>query len=400
MPQEEDESLIIYLKKELEASLIRNDSLEKENQELRQEVNRLKAQISSLKAHDNERKSMLWKKLQNSNDNSKNDAIQQKTSDFVKVSEQSAEHSCQRPITQESAARKERQLPSPPPKLPSPMSPPLKEVHQNKLPPKSAPPPPPPPSKTFIGSKSVRRVLEVVEFYRFLTKKNANLENKGNSVTTPVTAFTLNMIGEIENRSSHLSAIKSDVEKRREFINYLIKEVETATFKDISQVEKFVKWLDVELNSLVDERAVLKHFPEWPERKADALREAAFNYRDLRNLDSEVLSFEDNPKEPLTKAVGKMQALQDRLENSVNNAERTRESTIKRYRDFQIPWEWLLDAGLIGQMKLSSLRIAKQYIKRITKELQINDCLFEENLLLQGARFAYRVHQVVLTQIP
>ncbi|XP_048226548.1 protein CHUP1, chloroplastic isoform X3 [Ricinus communis] len=312
MPQEEDESLIIYLKKELEASLIRNDSLEKENQELRQEVNRLKAQISSLKAHDNERKSMLWKKLQNSNDNSKNDAIQQKTSDFVKVSEQSAEHSCQRPITQESAARKERQLPSPPPKLPSPMSPPLKEVHQNKLPPKSAPPPPPPPSKTFIGSKSVRRVLEVVEFYRFLTKKNANLENKGNSVTTPVTAFTLNMIGEIENRSSHLSAIKSDVEKRREFINYLIKEVETATFKDISQVEKFVKWLDVELNSLVDERAVLKHFPEWPERKADALREAAFNYRDLRNLDSEVLSFEDNPKEPLTKAVGKMQALQDR----------------------------------------------------------------------------------------
>ncbi|EEF40763.1 conserved hypothetical protein [Ricinus communis] len=300
MPQEEDESLIIYLKKELEASLIRNDSLEKENQELRQEVNRLKAQISSLKAHDNERKSMLWK---------------------------------------------------------------------------------------------MRRVLEVVEFYRFLTKKNANLENKGNSVTTPVTAFTLNMIGEIENRSSHLSAIKSDVEKRREFINYLIKEVETATFKDISQVEKFVKWLDVELNSLVDERAVLKHFPEWPERKADALREAAFNYRDLRNLDSEVLSFEDNPKEPLTKAVGKMQALQDRLENSVNNAERTRESTIKRYRDFQIPWEWLLDAGLIGQMKLSSLRIAKQYIKRITKELQINDCLFEENLLLQGARFAYRVHQ-------
>ncbi|KAJ6984997.1 hypothetical protein NC653_023099 [Populus alba x Populus x berolinensis] len=82
-----------------------------------------------------------------------------------------------------------------------------------------------------------------------------------------------------------------------------------------------------------------------------------------------------------------------RLERSVNNTERTRESMIKRYRDLQIPWEWLLNTGLIGQMKLSSLRLAKDYLKRITKELQLNECSGEENLLLQGARFAYRVHQ-------
>ncbi|KAJ6895065.1 hypothetical protein NC651_021520 [Populus alba x Populus x berolinensis] len=44
-------------------------------------------------------------------------------------------------------------------------------------------------------------------------------------------------------------------------------------------------------------------------------------------------------------------------------------------------------------MKLSSLRLAKDYLKRITKKLQLNECSGEENLLLQGARFAYRVHQ-------
>ncbi|KAJ9167548.1 hypothetical protein P3X46_022192 [Hevea brasiliensis] len=392
MPQEEDESLIIYLKKELEASLIRNDSVEKENQELRQEVVRLKAQISSLKAHDNERKSMLWKKLQNANDSSKNDESQQKPSEFVKASEKSAELPSPTPKIQESVPRKERQLPNPPPKLISPVSSPFSGV--NKMPPPTfAPPPPPPPSKMSAGSRSVRRVPEVVEFYRSLTRKNAHMENKSNSTATPGTAFTLNMIGEIENRSTHLSAIKSDVEKRKEFINSLIREVESAAFKDISDVESFVKWLDHELSSLVDERAVLKHFTQWPERKSDALREAAFNYRDLKNLDSEISSFEDNPKEPLLKAVGKMQALQDRLERSISNTERTREGTVKRYRDFQIPWEWLLDTGLIGQIKLSSLRLAKEYMKRITKELQINECLDEENLLLQGARFAYRVHQ-------
>lgn len=106
--------------------------------------------------------------------------------------------------------------------------------------------------------------------------------------------------------------IKSDVERRGEFIRFLIKEVDSAAYSDISDVEAFVKWLDGELSSLVDERAVLKHFPQWPERKADALREAAFTYRDLQNLESEVSLFEDNPKESLNQALRRIQALQDR----------------------------------------------------------------------------------------
>lgn len=108
------------------------------------------------------------------------------------------------------------------------------------------------------------------------------------------------------------SQIKSDVKKQKEFINFLIKEVESASFAEISDVEIFVKWLDGELSSLVDERAVLKHFPQWPERKADTLREAACNYKDLKKLESEVSSFEDNQKEPFGQATRRMQALQDR----------------------------------------------------------------------------------------
>ncbi|KAJ4836795.1 hypothetical protein Tsubulata_029982 [Turnera subulata] len=315
MPREEDESLIIYLKREAEAALLRNDSLEKENQELRQEVIRLKAQVSSLKAHDNERKSMLWKKLQNPIDSTKNDVSQEKPADFVKASKQNVESLIPKPNIQEFAARKERpaKLPSPPPRPTSATAPPVKEGKDSKLSSTAAaPPPPPPPPKSLMGSKSVRRVPEVVEFYRFLTKKDASVENKTNGIATPATAFSPSMIGEIENRSTYLSAIKSDVEKQKEFINFLIKEVESAAFKDIADVKEFVKWLDDELSSLVDERAVLKHFPQWPERKADALREAAFNFRDLKNLELEVLSSAENPKEPLAQALGRIQALQDR----------------------------------------------------------------------------------------
>lgn len=58
----------------------------------------------------------------------------------------------------------------------------------------------------------------------------------------------------------------------------------------------------------MDERAVLKHF-DWPERKADTLREAAFGYRDLKLLESEVSSFKDELRLPYDIALKKMVAL-------------------------------------------------------------------------------------------
>jgi hypothetical protein len=55
----------------------------------------------------------------------------------------------------------------------------------------------------------------------------------------------------------------------------------------------------------VDERAVLKHF-DWPEGKADALREAAFEYQDLMKLHAQVSLFEDKAEMPREKALKRM----------------------------------------------------------------------------------------------
>ncbi|KAM5583184.1 INCREASED PETAL GROWTH ANISOTROPY 1-like protein 1 [Rosa sericea] len=381
MPQEDENSeiMITFLRKELEASLEKNASLEKENHELRREVSRLRDQITSLKAYNHERKTVLWKKFQNSMDTpEQSPAAKEKMSPKLDFTEE-------KPATTLTNA--------PPPKPPPTPAASFKEVKGNKGPSAPAPPPPPPPSKSLVGSKGVRRVPEVIELYRLLTRKDPHMENKANPAGVHVFALTKNMIGEIENRSSYVLAIKSEVETQAEFINFLIGEVESATFKNIADVEAFVNWLDRQLSSLVDERAVLKHFPQWPERKADTLREAACNYRDLRNLKSEVSSFEDNMKEPLILALRRIEALQDRLERSLSSTERTRDITSKKYRDFQIPWEWMLDTGLIGQLKVSSLRLAKEFMKRIIKEVQSSECSRVENLLLQGVRFAFRVHQ-------
>lgn len=63
----------------------------------------------------------------------------------------------------------------------------------------------------------------------------------------------------------------------------------------------------------VDERAVLKHF-DWPERKADALREAAFGYSDLKKLESDVSLFRDDPRQPCAHALKKMQSSFEKYE--------------------------------------------------------------------------------------
>lgn len=53
----------------------------------------------------------------------------------------------------------------------------------------------------------MRGVAEVVELCRLLAKKDAHMDNKTNSIAAPVASFNENMIGEIENRSSYLSAV-------------------------------------------------------------------------------------------------------------------------------------------------------------------------------------------------
>lgn len=56
---------------------------------------------------------------------------------------------------------------------------------------------------------------------------------------------------------------------------------------------------------------MLKHF-DWPEKKADALREAAVEYQDLKRMEMEIDSFEDDPALPCEAALKKIAHLLDK----------------------------------------------------------------------------------------
>ncbi|CAM0881913.1 unnamed protein product [Alopecurus aequalis] len=302
--------------------------------------------------------------------------------------------------------------PIPPPPPPRPQLMPAPSLSMSSSPSRSLgvcgsagappPPPPPPPSRRTLRACSpaksgscVRRVPEVVEFYHSLMRRESKRDggSGGDPANGGGAAATRDMIGEIENRSAHLLAIRSDVETQGDLIRFLIKEVEAAAFVGIEDVVTFVKWLDDELSRLVDERAVLKHF-EWPEQKADALREAAFGYCDLKKLECEASSFRDDARQPCAAALKKMQALFEKLEHGVYNLARIRDGATGRYIRFQIPSEWMQDAGMVSQIKFQSVKLARKYLERVSSELEATKVgPDEEELMLQGVRFAFRVHQ-------
>lgn len=49
----------------------------------------------------------------------------------------------------------------------------------------------------------------------------------------------------------------------------------------------------------------------------------------------------------------------------------------------------------ILQTKLASVKLAMKYLKRVSAELEAVGGPEEEELMLQGVRFAFRVHQVI-----
>ncbi|KAF4356855.1 hypothetical protein F8388_019514, partial [Cannabis sativa] len=269
------------------------------------------------------------------------------------------------------------------------------------LPPGGPPRPPPPPGSLPRGAGSgdkVHRAPELVEFYQSLMKREAKKDTSSliSTGSNNASEARSNMIGEIENRSTFLLAVKADVETQGDFVMSLATEIRAASFTDIEDLVAFVNWLDEELSFLVDERAVLKHF-DWPEGKADAFREAAFEYQDLMKLEKRVTSFVDDPNLPYEAALKKMYSLLEKVEQSVYALLRTRDMAISRYKEFGIPVNWLLDSGVVGKIKLSSVQLARKYMKRVASELDVLSGPEKEPnrefLLLQGVRFAFRVHQ-------
>ncbi|XP_027360097.1 uncharacterized protein LOC113868570 isoform X3 [Abrus precatorius] len=275
---------------------------------------------------------------------------------------------------------------------------------QRKPTPNPCPPPPPPPippsipSRPLAKANNTQKAPGFMKLFHSLKNQEGLKSTKGSVKPEKPVAVNVHssIVGEIQNRSAHLLAIRADIETKGEFINDLIKKVVEAAYTNIEDVLNFVNWLDGKLSSLADERAVLKHF-NWPERKADAMREAAVEYRELKLLEQEISSFKDDPEIPCGASLRKMASLLDKSECSIQRLIKLRNSVMRSYQEYKIPTAWMLDSGIMTKIKQASMTLVKMYMKRVTMELgsarNSDRQSSQESLLLQGMHFAYRAHQ-------
>uniref|UniRef100_A0A0E0HWS5 Protein CHUP1, chloroplastic n=1 Tax=Oryza nivara TaxID=4536 RepID=A0A0E0HWS5_ORYNI len=269
---------------------------------------------------------------------------------------------------QQVAAAKNSQAPSIPPK-PAPAPPP-------PLPPTSAtvipqgvpvPPPPPPPPNTNGNSKSSRRNQQG-------PSKATALVNMYNSSNTNIAASGI--VGELQNRSTHLLAIKADLQAKAGLINHLIAKLQQITFADVDQVLTFVDWLDQQLSTLL------------------AREKSRCTPGHLNSLLTQISKYPPNDDPTLTSCeaiLTKTSALQHKLEKSMSRLVNLRSLAMPSYKELRIPTDWMLDSGIASKMRLASLKLAKVYVKRALKELDRETG--GEALLAQTVHFAYRVHQ-------
>ncbi|KAL5700596.1 hypothetical protein ACHQM5_026021 [Ranunculus cassubicifolius] len=376
------QSEVLELKAELEKLRDLNVELESKNIQFAEDLAAAQAKISSLSTHDQDRASQ---KPQTSNFKDVQKLIAKKLENFV--------------VTKSDG--KEGRMP--PAKISKPVSSVVSvqpKISVNSAPPTAMPPPPPPPPLPRVPTRvsAAKKAPSLVEFYHTLTKREERKDASGPGIhnSRGTNNAHNSIVGEIQNRSTHLLAIKQDVETKGEFIKSLIEKIQTAAYAEIEDLLKFVDWLDSQLSTLADERAVLKHF-NWPERKADAMREAAIEYRDLKRLEIEVSSYKDDFSLPCEASLKKITGLLDKSERSIQRLIKLRESTKVSYRECKIPMDWMLDSGMVYKIKQGSMKLAKLYMKRVSMELKsVRNSEREstqEALVLQGVRFAYRAHQ-------
>ena len=249
---------------------------------------------------------------------------------------------------------------------------------------------------------------------------------------------------ELEQRSKYHMQIKADVETHKDMINQISREIKsfntlernTCTADKKSPTPElcdFMKSVDTRLSCLIDEHAVLKNFPTFPEVKLDVLREANGLAREMTKIqadfkqwgsnswddiamyfqysvaklkdDTEIEEEMDDVKQPigdsgplthyeiLKKAIKIMDAAQPRLDDVDRNAEQR----TKKYAAYGI----LYDSLIVTHTKHAAVSIASSVIgsalvllsKRITDESN-GGSDHHSSIVAPALKLAYRIYQL------
>mmetsp|Transcript_8359 Transcript_8359/g.30826 ORF Transcript_8359/g.30826 Transcript_8359/m.30826 type:complete len:1104 (+) Transcript_8359:217-3528(+) len=310
--------------------------------------------------------------------------------------------------------------PPPPPPLPPGGAPPPPPPPPPRLGGAPPPPPPPPPGlsgppKDAAAGPGVHRAPQVVALYQQLRREllsaeygRADAQSKpGETSRAGASPGDMNDLkAEMESKSKYVMQVKRDVKEFGQHIEVLAQEINKCRCKSVEQLKEFVDSVDQILGQLVDERAVLKHFPEWPEKKYDAMRDLLALHSELLELEQRLRAGGDVPSAEIHRGrasceseLARIEAYLEKAQGKVEKLMLSSESDLAKFKKHKLPW----DQRIFDRVKHSSLALVTSYLGCIMVEVErignLEPSLREgqkgrvQSLLTQGVRFAFRVHQ-------
>eukprot|EP00898_Chlorokybus_atmophyticus_P002306 jgi/Chlat1/3076/Chrsp21S03329 len=188
-------------------------------------------------------------------------------------------------------------------------------------------------------------------------------------------------------------AVQEDVERYAGMIEKLAVEVKKLRAADMSEAEAFVQEMNKRLDKLTDEAAVLKHF-EWPEAKADSLREAVALHKDLTSKREALLQVGGVGSAAVSRiddALTRITNIFENVQKKVETFQRSQDATKKRFSEHGIPF----DFNIVKRLQRASSKAAGAYLRRVLDEVTGGNCSQEKaySLLVSAVRFTFRVHQ-------
>ncbi|KAK3276217.1 hypothetical protein CYMTET_15696 [Cymbomonas tetramitiformis] len=268
------------------------------------------------------------------------------------------------------------------------------------------PPPPPPPGAMMPGAaaglgEGVQRSADVVAAYQAMRRElygaaggAASAAEGGNSGKLQPSRRASNeaVLGELQARSEHHAAVRSEVEQFGPVIENLAAAIKDLSAESMDVVCQFVEVMDGMLGKLADETLVLREFKEcWPEAKVDAMRDAVALHRQLKQLKHEAATFQATLGLSVSETCAEIEEALEKLQQCVEHVNRNQDATIKRFLAHKLPW----DTNLVSEVKQAALQYAAKYM-RCVLETQPSPASPDAARMLQDTvGFAFKVHQLV-----
>lgn len=169
-------------------------------------------------------------------------------------------------------------------------------------------------------------------------------------------------------------------------------EIKTKHFNSLEEVDEFVQKMDKDMeNTLTDEVIILKRVGEWPKRY-DILREARASWKQLKDMEKELLNWKVNDDQDGEKELERIQKFLDSVDGRLQGMMRFNQRDEKKYADAGIPWS----IALFDRVKAAALVPIEIYLKTVHKEAtRYRSSERQRQLISKCAMFAFKGHQFV-----